>query len=1155
MAIREFDGIRHQELMEEGAQIRRVFSALDRGDVAVIQESAPFLPRLEEIIGHTLLEHCALNGSVRQLANIGELGLQGRLGGVERVLHVAISTGRLQVIKAVVEKILPNVNIPDETGKYPIFTAIDYDDVEALKCLIDSNADFKSERRVGGSIITPLLYCVKRGSIGCFEVIRNRLHGAEREEVLIRRKVRGIGNAIHLAIQLGQHSMLKRIMGLPCTQELLQQDNTEFEPLNGLKPIHLAAALGDVAAIDFIRRAYPDLLFQKTQNNQNLFHIAAHFGQPQVIQHVFDMVPYGARSELLTAKDIDGKTPDDLCSSMFTKQVLAGLLDIEALQGDRNLKVQITMPHTLVIQGGGPRGLAYVGVLEELERNHLLEDLRSVAGTSAGAITATFIALGFDNEEIRRITIETNLNKFLDAPDGKRELLELFQAEGILQKFSKISHLLFKLNHQEKRNLSSFLTDEAYLCEGRVFRDWIDNQIYTKTEVRNCTFGEFAAMRVEKGFKHLHVFGSQVSGDVPRIRHFSSENPADRDIIIADAVRISMSIPLVFQPHPIRYKRGLEIICSAERYVDGGLVYNFPIDGFDNLGYIKGNPFQGEGPETSGRVFNRHVLGLSLYTPQQEDVAQQEGWFQQRIASIKRRVQDSYQRSLLGNLSSIGSFFFNAEKIAQSVQGNDPRVINISDCGVGLLDFDMSEPKKQELIHSGVTATRAYIEASSLKARSLSTYEKTFKARRKERLAFSLIPPQSELTLKIRSLTITLQNLGQEHLSPNFGAFQQMLIHGGVITAARNGSHEQLPLADYSFRGLVTTAMNGLRELDVLAVRRVVRQYSDTVAEEDLNIMGARIQLLWEGVHSIGVDPAAHNVLGQLFGVFEERVSKKRAICSEEQNLQSQEKMQQSEAARQQESIRFEADNQGLIQERNREVQLREEAEVRERLAQETASQLRRDRDRFQVQLERHAARVNQRQAPETIEAFICRSRLSGFLKSEEWRKVFDKNREEASRSIYDIFTGKIASIVGLPLPFKHASNAFTPSGSVSKERTEELIDKFINYQRKNYKALVKSRALSLINQKAITKENFYPLMDHIIDRGALRENVLMHLTTKGFYISILDEGSWGDVEYHGFFNRAPRLNGITYEETLLQIFSESLRHAICVNMLKAFQI
>jgi NTE family protein len=69
----------------------------------------------------------------------------------------------------------------------------------------------------------------------------------------------------------------------------------------------------------------------------------------------------------------------------------------------------------LVFEGAGIRGIAYAGVLEEFEKAKLLRNVTKVGGTSAGAIIALTLALGYNAEEINKIIYETNFNKFNDG--------------------------------------------------------------------------------------------------------------------------------------------------------------------------------------------------------------------------------------------------------------------------------------------------------------------------------------------------------------------------------------------------------------------------------------------------------------------------------------------------------------------------------------------------------------------------------------------------------------------------------------------------------------------------------------------------------------------------------------------------------------------
>lgn len=63
----------------------------------------------------------------------------------------------------------------------------------------------------------------------------------------------------------------------------------------------------------------------------------------------------------------------------------------------------------LVMEGGGIRGIAYGGALTELQKQNVLPGIKRVGGTSAGAIQAMLLALGYSPEEITAITYQTNI--------------------------------------------------------------------------------------------------------------------------------------------------------------------------------------------------------------------------------------------------------------------------------------------------------------------------------------------------------------------------------------------------------------------------------------------------------------------------------------------------------------------------------------------------------------------------------------------------------------------------------------------------------------------------------------------------------------------------------------------------------------------------
>ena len=66
----------------------------------------------------------------------------------------------------------------------------------------------------------------------------------------------------------------------------------------------------------------------------------------------------------------------------------------------------------LVFEGGGVKGIAYGGALDALNAMNALQGIERVAGTSAGAITATLLALGYTSSEVSDIISTTKIKNY-----------------------------------------------------------------------------------------------------------------------------------------------------------------------------------------------------------------------------------------------------------------------------------------------------------------------------------------------------------------------------------------------------------------------------------------------------------------------------------------------------------------------------------------------------------------------------------------------------------------------------------------------------------------------------------------------------------------------------------------------------------------------
>jgi NTE family protein len=322
----------------------------------------------------------------------------------------------------------------------------------------------------------------------------------------------------------------------------------------------------------------------------------------------------------------------------------------------------------LVFEGGGVKGIAYVGAMEVLEEEGILPDIKRVGGTSAGAINATLFALGFTNIETRNVLKKLDFNNFMDDSWGV-----IRNTKRLLERFG--------------------------WYKGDFFHEWISGHIKKKLGDPNATFQNLK----EVGKPELYVYGTNLSTQFGEV--FSYEHtPKAR---IADAVRVSMSIPLFFSA--VRNARD-------DVYVDGGVLSNYPVKLFDREKYIspenhnkmavktdyydkENKSFLKKHPASSPYVYNKETLGFRL------DSKQEIGVFRYGAEPAHNKIDDffDYIKALVTTIM---------ESQGNNHIHNDDwqRTIYIDTLGVGTTDFDLSETMKKKLEESGAKGARAYFE-------------------------------------------------------------------------------------------------------------------------------------------------------------------------------------------------------------------------------------------------------------------------------------------------------------------------------------------------------------------------------------------------------------------------------------------------------------
>lgn len=227
----------------------------------------------------------------------------------------------------------------------------------------------------------------------------------------------------------------------------------------------------------------------------------------------------------------------------------------------------------LVLEGAGVRGVAYVGAIQYLEEKGMIKDLNKVAGTSAGAIAALAVSLGYNSRQIEDLIYKTKLQKFNDG--------RFFFIGG----FTRLN-----------RNYGWY--------RGNAFTHWLEKIIEDKTGNKDITFQELHARK----FKDLYVTGTSLNHQ--KLIVFSYQSYPNMKV--KDAVRISMSIPLYFEAVIIDSSGHVLSRKQANAYhdlvVDGGLTGNFPITIFDSLSTDHGVVKRSANPAT---------IGIRIDTPEQ----------------------------------------------------------------------------------------------------------------------------------------------------------------------------------------------------------------------------------------------------------------------------------------------------------------------------------------------------------------------------------------------------------------------------------------------------------------------------------------------------------------------------------------------------------
>ena len=249
---------------------------------------------------------------------------------------------------------------------------------------------------------------------------------------------------------------------------------------------------------------------------------------------------------------------------------------------------------SLVLSGGGAKGIAFSGVVRALEDAQKLEGIQSISGSSAGAISAALIASGMGAQAFDRLSDSIDLPSLLNSKDVVTAWMQ--DASSTLGKLvgrlpgaaGNISQLLMTLlprlqtealpleevirNESRQSILEHIAQNPRETRPGEVMR------IADKLSAGAApTFGDLDVLsRHIPAIKQLNITGTGMFAGRPQLVVFNASLTPQMDI--ARAAHISGSLPLVFKS-PEERGHGFQTSTETTAFKDGGMLLNTPAPG------------------------------------------------------------------------------------------------------------------------------------------------------------------------------------------------------------------------------------------------------------------------------------------------------------------------------------------------------------------------------------------------------------------------------------------------------------------------------------------------------------------------------------------------------------------------------------------------
>lgn len=309
----------------------------------------------------------------------------------------------------------------------------------------------------------------------------------------------------------------------------------------------------------------------------------------------------------------------------------------------------------VVLSGGGVKFIGLVGAIAALMDAGY--SIKRVSGVSAGSVVAAILAAGskdgqLTTEGLKELAFSVPLGKWRDAGP----VPYLGAALGLV------------------RDTSMYRGDFAH--------DWV------RSELKNLgvtTFGDLASdddhLLEGRQYKLVVTVSDVTTAQLVRLpwdyRRLYGLDPDEQ--LVADAVRASMAIPFFYRPVKLTGASG-----ATSTLVDGGVLSNFPIDTFDR---------------PDGKPPRWPTFGITVLPKATEGI----GAVMPALKPLRLFEQTALLESLLTTmLVGHDQTHLNQPWVAA-------RAIAVESTNVGLLDFDISRGRLEELYDNGYAAAQNFL--------------------------------------------------------------------------------------------------------------------------------------------------------------------------------------------------------------------------------------------------------------------------------------------------------------------------------------------------------------------------------------------------------------------------------------------------------------